>query len=131
VQVHGITDQVVIAEHFATHFSKACSYYTVAGNIRPRDEYLCTRMDYSCHASTDTCDFDAKLVEIVIAKMKRGKAAGLDGITAEHLQYCLPLLCTVLAKVFNLMVKLSYVPHSFGRSYTITLLKNSKCCSAL
>jgi len=125
VQVSGITDQVVIAEHFAAHFSKACSYYTVAGNTSLRDEYLHTQMDYSCLTSTDTYDFDAKLVETVIAKMKRGKAAGLDGITAEHLQYCHPLLCTVLAKVFNPMVKAGCVPCSFGRSYTIPLLKNS------
>jgi len=39
-----------------------------------------------CGPSYDSsCDFDAELVETVITKMKRGKAAGLDGITAEHL----------------------------------------------
>ena len=42
-----------------------------------------------------SCDFDAELVETVITKMKRGKAAGLDGITAEHLQYSHPLLVCV------------------------------------
>lgn len=30
---------------------------------------------------------DAELVERVICNMKRGKAAGLLGVTAEHLQY--------------------------------------------
>ena len=37
--------------------------------------------------------------------MKRGKAAGLDSITAEHLQYSHPLVACVLAKLFNGMVK--------------------------
>jgi len=70
-----------------------------------------------------SCDFDAELVETVITKMKRGKAAGLDGITAEHLQYSHPLVACVLSKLFNGMVKLRHVPASFGQSYTVPLLK--------
>ena len=71
-----------------------------------------------CGPSYDSkCDFTAKLVETVIAKMKRGKAADLDGITAE--QYSHPLVACVLAKLFNGMVKLGHVPASFGQSYTI------------
>jgi len=31
--------------------------------------------------------FDAELVENAIMKMKRGKAAGLDNITVEHLRF--------------------------------------------
>ena len=65
----------------------------------------------------------AELVEIIIRKLKSGKAAGLDGVTAEHLQYSEPLLPCVLAKLFNFMTKLGYVPHSFGESYTVPILK--------
>jgi len=56
-------------------------------------------------------------VETVIAKMKRGKAAGL--VTVEHLQYSHPLVACVLAKLFNGKVKLRHVPASFGQSYTV------------
>ena len=56
--------------------------------------------------------------------MKRGKAAGLDGITAEHLQHSHQLVACVLAKLFNGMVKLGHVPASFGQSYTVPLLKS-------
>ena len=35
----------------------------------------------------DSYKFDAELVENVIHKMKKGKAADLDGITVEHLCY--------------------------------------------
>ena len=45
------------------------------------------RGSYCAPSYDSSCDFDAELVETVITKMKRGKAAGLDGITAEHLQY--------------------------------------------
>ena len=73
--------------------------------------------------------FDAELVEGVIARMNRGKAAGLDGVTAEHLQYCHSLLPCVLAKLFNLMIAIGHVPARFGHSYMVPLLKSGvKLC---
>jgi len=57
--------------------------------------------------------------------MKRGKAAGLDGISAEHVIFCYPLLPAVLAKVFNFMVCSGHVPASFGMSYTVHVPKNN------
>ena len=56
--------------------------------------------------------------------IQRGKAAGLDGITAEHLQYNHPLLPCALAKLFNFLIKQGYVPHSFRESYTVPILKD-------
>jgi len=64
-----------------------------------------------------------RLVETVVAKMKRGKAAGLGCLTAEHLKYSHPVLSCVLSILFNSMVKLGHVPHSFGKSYTVPVLK--------
>jgi len=43
-----------------------------------------------CSYDNESKTFDAELVEIIIKKLKRGKAAGLDGVTAEHLQYSHP-----------------------------------------
>ena len=53
------------------------------------------------------------------------KAAGLDGLTAEHLQHCHPALISILNKFFNLLIKFNYVPKGFGTSYTVPLPKNS------
>jgi len=68
-------------------------------------------------------------VENVITSMKRGKAVGLDGITAEHLQYSHDILSVVWSKLFNMMISISYVPASFGQSYTVPLLKSSNSVS--
>ena len=57
--------------------------------------------------------------------MKAGKAAGLDGITAEHLKYSHALLPVILSKLFNLMMLVGHVPDSFGESYTVPLIKAS------
>ena len=55
--------------------------------------------------------------------MKRGKAADLYGLSVEHLQYSHPILCCVLAKLFNWLMHIGRVPSHFGISYTIHFLK--------
>ena len=67
--------------------------------------------------------FDVELIDTVISQLKRGKAAGLDNIMAEHLQYSHPILPCLVAKLFNLMFEFSYVPMSFGYSYIVPVPK--------
>ena len=55
--------------------------------------------------------------------MKRGKAAGLDELTIEHLVYSHPVLFAVLAKLFNIIMFAGYVPHGFRLRYTVPLPK--------
>jgi len=91
-------------------------------------EYLLKRARYCGQPYNDSRAFDAELVESVIGKMKRGKAAGLDGIMCEHLLFSHPLLPGILAKLFNKMIAIGHVPYSFGQSYTVSLLKSN--CNA-
>ena len=72
--------------------------------------------------------FDVELVDKSIRCCGRGKAAGLDGLTVEHLQYCHPVVCCILTKLFNLMIKVGYVPTGFGLSYTVPLPKTNSSC---
>ena len=44
------------------------------------------RASYSGQSLSKSFHFDAEMVGNVITNMKRGKAAGVDGISAEHLQ---------------------------------------------
>ena len=43
--------------------------------------------------------------------MKRGKAAGLDELAIEHLAYSHPVLFVILAKLFNIIMSVGYVPY--------------------
>ena len=70
--------------------------------------------------------FDVELVSKVIDKLKRGKAAGLDTLTAEHLLNCHPSAICILAKLFNLMLLSGHLPSEFGLSYTVPLPKERK-----
>jgi len=48
--------------------------------------------------------FDAELLEAVCCKMKRCKAAGLDELTIEYLVNSHPVLISILARLFNLII---------------------------
>ena len=63
-------------------------------------------------------------VEYVIHNnIRRGKAAGFDNLTIEHILYSHPSINFHLCKLFNLMLKHGYVPDEFGRGIIIPLVK--------
>jgi hypothetical protein len=66
---------------------------------------------------------DVELISNLIEDMKQGKAAGLDGLTSEHLKFSHPILVVVLCELFNLFVSHSHIPASFGLSYTVPIHK--------
>jgi hypothetical protein len=118
-EVGGCVDVDIIANNFADHFS---SVYTPFDGERADslcNEYLDLRSNYSGFALPSKNVFDAELLGNVIDNLSRGKAAGLDGVTAEHLQYCHPIISSVLLRLFNLMLLCHHVPGGFCHSYTV------------
>jgi hypothetical protein len=98
--------------------------YTVNNSRNLQEIYNDKRSAYNgTPSSRGDSAFDAEIVYNVVVTMKRGKAAGLDGLTAEHFQHCHPCVPTILAKFFNLIMEAGKVPENFGYSYTIPLLK--------
>ena len=74
---------------------------------------------------SDDHTFDIELADKIITELKRKKAAMLDNLTAEHLQFSHPIVVSVMCKLFNIMMSYGYVPAGFGRSYTIPLMKDN------
>ena len=64
-----------------------------------------------------------ELVDKVVDKLKRGKAAGLDGLTVEHIKNGHPVIITILTKLFNLMLVTGYVPVEFGFGVSVPIPK--------
>jgi len=77
-------DSAVIADHFMTYFSKACSSNNATTASQLKSTYDDMRKDYCGSWVDNTSKFDEELVDGVISKLKRVKAADLDNITAEH-----------------------------------------------
>ena len=49
---------------------------------------------------SDDHTFDVELVDKIIIELKKNKAAGLDNLTAEHLQFSHPIVVSVMCKSF-------------------------------
>jgi len=62
---------------------------------------------------------------MAIAKLKIGKALGIDGVMAEHVLNCHHSLSLHLQALFNAIMNHSYVPSEFGIGITIPLLKDN------
>ena len=72
---------------------------------------------------SDAHNCDTELVNKVVANLKRGKAAGIDGLSAEHLIYSYPCLSVLIAKLYQLMITSRYVPRGFRYSYVVFIPK--------
>ena len=70
--------------------------------------------------------FTPKRVIGLIKKLKCGKSAGADGITAEHLKYAdTPNLALCLTLLLNCCVKFGIVPSTFTKGLLVPILKSS------
>jgi len=66
------------------------------------DQYARTRPGYSGVPMSDAYKIVTILVSSVISQLQRGKAPDIEGLTAEHLQYCQsPFGCRIISKVIS------------------------------
>ena len=107
-----------------------CGAPNSAASVNMKTRYDAMRINYIGQPILKENEFDAELVEHVINRISKGKAPGLDDLTAEHLKYCHPILSPLLAKLFNYLIITGKVPRKFCESYTVPLLKgNLNSCS--
>jgi len=60
-----------------------------------------------------------ELVNECTRNLKRGKAAGHDELTAEHVQNAHPLLLVLISLLFNTVILHGMVPNNFARGIVI------------
>lgn len=124
-QVDGLVDDVDIVHKFVKYFSEASSPLTVDGSNNLRQIYENKRPIYIGTPHSTSYEFDVELIEKVVLGMKRGKAAGLDGLTTEHVLHSHPAIFSLMNRIFNLLLKHGFVPEEFGRSFTVPLPKGN------
>ena len=121
--VDGLFCDQHIADKFQQHFSgvSEANDPEIAENLRAT---FSQRLNSYCGLPmTSNNPVTTEIVSKILDRLPRGKAAGLDGITTEHLTNSCPIISCILAKLFNLMIRSRYVPQDFSLSYTIPLPK--------
>ena len=122
-QIDGCVNKAEIAEKFAKQFSSACSSANTQRAAELKIEYAQKRAVYYGTPLVAEDKIDVELVDEIISDLRRGKASGLDSLTAEHLQHSHPIVRSILSRLFNAMIAAGCVPISFGCSYTVPLIK--------
>ena len=87
----GCVDAEVIADKFTHYFSTVYSCNNPAQAEVLKEEFLSKREKYCGLPTVNDLPFDTELVSTVIFNLKRGKAADVDGLMAEHLLFCHPI----------------------------------------
>jgi len=122
--VEGCNDCSGIANVFKNSFSRSSEPNNVAIHREHKIEFWEKfKMQYA--HENELILFSVCDIEHSISKLKRGKSAGQDNVTAEHLIFAHPCLCAALKLLFNLMLKYGFVPDDFGKGILIPLLKGS------
>ena len=127
--VDGVTDSEVITTKFANYFQSNCKPFNNARSAGLKLQYDTARAQYCGSPAIEAQQFDVELIGSLISKMNNGKAAGLDGLSCEHIKFSHPIVVFILSKLFNMFIKTGHIPVSFGASYTVPIPKcNVKSC---
>ena len=126
-QVDSCVDPDIIAGKFRDYFLKAYTCNNVSTAMELKKEYSDMRETYCGLPVFDNNYFDTEIISKTILDMRRGKAADIDGLSVEHLQYSHPVLSVLLSKLFKLIVACHYIPVGFKRSYIVPIPKLKDC----
>ena len=86
---HGKNASVIAAE-FENYFESVCSVQKTDHANEPRDKFLELFSKYELvHLYDPPCTLDIVVIEKIINEAKCDKAAGVDGLMAEHLKFAL------------------------------------------
>jgi hypothetical protein len=122
--IDGCCNDESIANRFADVFSAVCVPNTESRHVELCENFFTLYATYEQEMSSNHY-ISIELVRKCIAGLKRGKAAGLDGLTVEHVAYSHPVLVTHLITMFNIMLTYGIVPDAFGQGIIIPLVKNT------
>ena len=120
VSVAGQTDAAIIADKFKDFY--ASIYVDSSSCTIAVDEYR-ELIDTLPPVTSDiTVEIDA--IEQSIRSLNMSKAAGCDGLTAEHIVHSHPAVVVHLKLLFTMMLSHSFVPDSFGAGIVIPVVKD-------
>ena len=120
--VDGCCGDKNIVDSFANVFQSVCVSNNINKHADLRGKFFQMYTDYAVNCKANV---SVKLVDKCISGIKRGKAAGLDGLIIEHILYSLPVLVVHLSVLFNILLAYGVVPDAFGHGVIIPLIKNA------
>lgn len=112
-----------ILGEFSDHFNKVCQPNTAEADSIYKTKVE-TYLSSSAHLPPTHPIVDIATVQDCIANLNRNKAAGLDGISNEHMIFASVHLSVHICLLFNAMLRHSFVPTDFRFGIIKPLLKS-------
>ncbi len=110
------------AEYFEGLASPSPDQFDVGSYLSVQREFMDI---YSSPPSNDVLLTTSEMIEAALKSLSKGKAAGMDMLSAEHFLLGSRLqLAAVLAPLFTAMVQLHVVPPAFSTSFVIPIPKS-------
>ena len=120
VAVEGETNPESIANKFKQHYSNV--YVNSADNVNAFNNYH--KLIKTPFGVNDATAVSMEAIEKCVKMLKPNKAAGLDGITAEHIINSHPCIIVYFKLLFTMMISHSFVPDAFGMGIVIPIVKD-------
>ena len=120
--VDGVSGESNIANYLGNYFSKIGQPNNQCVHEELKKDFENSYINYE----GEMCDFNFSIenVDNSVAQLQKGKAAGIDKVSSEHIIYSHPILHSCLLRLFNFMLKTGYVPNTFGKGIIVPLPKN-------
>ena len=127
--VNGTSSRAAIAECFKDTFQRN-SVPNVRENVQKLDDRFPVCYEEYRRKHNESCDCKTSYVttfDIIdgLGNMKCGKSSDESGTSAEHLHYAPLNFLVRLTRLFNLMLKHSFVPKEFRSGFMIPILKDT------
>ena len=116
--IDGHTGEAAIAEMWRSHFRDIMNSVSSDEHRHGVEERL------RSISPADAVHFTPSDIRDSLAKVKKGKASGADGIAAEHFIFADPVVCVYLSLLFNCMLLHGHLPSSFMFSTIVPIVKN-------
>ena len=121
ININGYQKEPDVANAFLEHYA---NIFTNSANERHKvSEFNKMRLHYTGDVGVDTL-LSVEDIESAVRNLKKGKAAGVDNIVAEHVVNSHPCLIAHLKLLFQMMLLHRYVLNSFGTGIVVPLVKD-------
>ena len=115
-----------IANNFANVFSAVCQPNDRAKHAQWSAKFLDNLSNYKINEINKIKCINICSLKDNVNQLQCGKAAGIDGITAEHIKYAHPYILTLLSWLFKMILVNGIVPTAFCKGIIIPLVKDNK-----
>ena len=121
VAVEGETKPESIANKFKEFYANV--YVNSADDVKAVNDF--NELRKTSFDVNDDTTVSMGSVEDCVKMLKLNKAAGIDGLSAEHIINSHPCVIVHLKLLFTMMLSHSFVPDAFGRGIVIPIIKDT------